>query len=209
MERVGPGPESWSACGRGHPRRGVRRGRRRRASRSDAGEVVERRATSTLKQEDWNKRLAWPRVKVKPERAGGGEGPVKKPAGAGPRLRMLVWCPVLLHHLPSSRTQPPFAGNTWPIFGAPLARSRRFLLLQRASPLHLPPPPSSTTSSSASVCLLLFLLLDLLTLGRGGVVRLFGNGSLPRRRLSRRPAPLFSGDGSTISWTLSRGLNEP
>jgi len=55
---------------------------------------------STLKQEGWNERLAWPQEGA---RAGGrwkrnGE---EKPMGAGPRLWMLVWSPVLLR-TPSS-----------------------------------------------------------------------------------------------------------
>lgn len=51
---------------------------RRVAKREKGGD----RATSTLKQEDWDKRLAWT-AKVKPTRAWGGEGSVKKPGGGG------------------------------------------------------------------------------------------------------------------------------
>lgn len=114
------------------------------------------RATSTLKQEDWNKRLAWPRAQEgkSPKRVGGGKGTEKKPVGAG--LRLLdagsrIQSPLRAHHLPrvSGRTQPPFRGG---IRGSSLLPP--FLPLQRASPLllHLPLFLCSLTSTpSASV----------------------------------------------------------
>jgi len=81
-------------------------GRRRRVVGHERGGG---KATSTLKQEDWNKRLAWPRegkaragpeVEKKRRRNRWGRGSV---CGCWYGAQSCF-----AHHLPSSRTQPPF-----------------------------------------------------------------------------------------------------
>lgn len=81
-------------------------GRRRRVVDHERGGG---KATSTLKQEDWNKRLAWPRegkaragpeVEKKRRRNRWGRGSV---CGCWYGAQSCF-----AHHLPSSRTQPPF-----------------------------------------------------------------------------------------------------
>lgn len=81
-------------------------GRRRRVVDRERGGG---KATSTLKQEDWNKRLAWPRegkaragpeVEKKRRRNRWGRGSV---CGCWYGAQSCF-----AHHLPSSRTQPPF-----------------------------------------------------------------------------------------------------
>lgn len=113
--------------------------------------MVER--PSTLKQEDRNKRLAWPRREGK---AGAGRrwrrNGEKKPVGAGQRLRMLVWSPVLL------RTPSSFISDPTPF------------PMQYVAYLRVPlaPAVSSTSnarfSSSSSFALSPFLLTPPLVL---------------------------------------------
>lgn len=110
-------------------------------------------------------------------RAGGGEGMEKKNRwGRGNVCGCWYGAQsCFVHHLLSSRTQPPFRCNTWPIFGFLLLPP--FLPLQmRASPLHLPLPSPLSSSPLPLVLLLVdrqppplqssFLLFDLLTPGQ-------------------------------------------
>lgn len=143
----------------------------------------EGRATSTLKQEDWNKRLAWTaRGKVKPRRAGGGEGTEKKPVGAGLSLpRMLVWSPIPL------RTPSSFISGPNPLSWRYVAHLRvpllpPFLLLQRASPLHLSSFSFFISPSPYTFC----------SLTSSPSVSVSNCSATLRRRLSRRPPLLCS-----------------
>lgn len=150
------------------------------------------RATSTLKQEDWNKRLAWPRegkaragpeVEKKRRRNRWGRGSV---CGCWYGAQSCF-----AHHLPSSRTQPPFE-----------------TAVRGPSSGSFAPAVSSTltcfSSSSFSIfssfprLLVFLLLLDLYTLGQR--LQLFGN--TPTSFVSTSHSFVLS-DGSTISRTLS------
>lgn len=128
-------------------------------------------ATSTLKQEDWNKRLAWPRTQEgkSPKRAGGGKGTEKKPVGAGLRLldagyQSPVPCFVhtIFHRLGMDPT--PFRGarHSW-FLSAPAVSSTLTCFSSRHLPLYPPPP---LLSLSLSLSLSFSLLLDLHTLGQ-------------------------------------------
>lgn len=121
------------------------------------------RVTSTLKQEDWNKRLAWPRTQKgkSPKRTGGGKGTEKKPVGAGLRLLDAGY----RAQSPASRapssivSDGPNPLSRSPAFVVPLCSRRFFHFNVLFSSLHLPlyppPPPLSlcslTSTPSASV----------------------------------------------------------
>lgn len=165
-------------------------GRRRRVVDREKGGG---KATSTLKQEDWNKRLAWPRegkaragpeVEKKRRRNRWGRGSV---CGCWYGAQSCF-----AHHLPSSRTQPPFeAAVRGPSSGsfAPAVSSTLTCFSSSSFSIHL---------FHHLLFLLIFLLLfDLRTLGQH--LQLFGN--TPTSFVSTSHFFVL-GDGSTISRTL-------
>lgn len=141
------GPRMRPVCGRRERREG------------DGGWWISRerrggRATSTLKQEDWNKRLAWPRegkaragpeVEKKRRRNRWGRGSV---CGCWYGAQSCF-----AHHLPSSRDPTPFRdSSTWPIFG--FLCSRRFFyfnVLLLFISLYLPLPSRVSLSLPRSL----------------------------------------------------------
>lgn len=155
------------------------------------------KATSTLKQEDWNKRLAWPR-----------EGKARAGPEVEKKRRRNQWgrgsvcgCwygaqSCFAHHLPSSRTQPPFETAVRGPSSGPFA-----------------PAVSSTLTCFSSfiflyllfhLLLVFLLLLDLHTLGQR--LRLFGN--TPTSFVSTSHSPLFSAMARQFRGRYLR-FNEP
>lgn len=148
----------------------------------------EGRATSTLKQEDWNKRLAWTaregkaaasrRWRRNGEETGGGGAQSAADAGMEPDPASHT---IFLH----LGTQPPFVAVRGP--SSWFLCSRRFLLLRNAlllfiflhsppsSSLFSPPPPSTFCSLTSSPS-----------------VSVSNCSATLRRRLSRRPPLLCS-----------------
>lgn len=155
-------------------------GRRRRVVDREKGGG---KATSTLKQEDWNKRLAWPRegkaragpeVEKKRRRNRWGRGSV---CGCWYGAQSCF-----AHHLPSSRTQPPFeAAVRGPSSGsfAPAVSSTLTCFSSSSFSIHL---FHHLLSLSSSFC----------SLTSAPLASISNCSATLRRRLSRRPTSLFS-----------------
>lgn len=147
------------------------------------------KATNTLKQEDWNKRLAWPRegkaragpeVEKKRRRNRWGRGSV---CGCWYGAQSCF-----AHHLPSSRTQPPFeAAVRGPSSGsfAPAVSSTLTCFSSSSFSCTF----TSTTSSSSSSLSFSSSFCSLTSTSSASVSNC---SATLRRHLSRRPTPLFS-----------------